>query len=152
MHRYGKLKRMHVNKTPFWFCLTGWASTNVLVTTGGLRKGPHSRWWAFDHWRKKTECDTREGWYGGSFFNINFFFFSGCILREEYFLPCCEAVLVFQQKAQGAWRRTDKIILSCASWNVAHQTSLCWVVKEPVSFRCYWDRTHCFHRPWELCP
>lgn len=150
MYRYWRLKRMHVNKTHLCCSLTGWASTNVLVTAGGLRKDHHLEG---EHLTIEggKQCDNRESWYGGSFFN-NFFFCSGCILWEEYFLPCCGTVLVFQQKAQGAWQGTDKIILSCASWNVAHQTGLCWVVKEPVWFRCYWDRTHCFHRPWELCP
>lgn len=151
MHRYWRFKRMHVNKTHLWFCLTGWvvqiswslqvAWEKALILGGELLT---------IEGRKESVTPEKVGMV--VLFLISTFFCSGCILREEYFLPCCGAVLVFQQKAQAAWQCTDKIILSCASWNVAHQTGLCWVVKEPVSFRCYWDRTHCFHRPWELCP
>lgn len=79
------------------------------------------------------------------------FRFSGHILGEECFLPCCAAVLVFLKKAQEAHHAQIKIILSCPSWNVAHQTGLCWVVRAPGSFRCSFDRTHCFQRPWEWC-
>lgn len=67
MYRYWRLKRMHVNKTHVCFSLTGWASTNVLVTAGGLRKDPHL---GGEHLtiEGRKQCDTRESWYGGSFF------------------------------------------------------------------------------------
>lgn len=55
------------------FCLICWSSTNVLVTTGGLRKGPHLGGGHLTIEGRK-QCDTRASWYGSSFFNINFFF------------------------------------------------------------------------------